>query len=154
MKNIIVIGILILFIYYFICINREDFTQAEMNDYSNLLKINCDENTKSFKYLNKLNKEKCDIVGKTDRETINNKLICHDTVNKEITALLDMESNCVMNDNTKQYNQTPSNQIPNSIRGQVPTTIIYNTESEGPEFINKWDIATYDSKRPNDYSVF
>lgn len=150
MKNIIIICIFILLIYYFSCINNEGFTQSEMNNYSNMLKVNCDENTKSYKYLKKLNKEKCYQIGKTDRETINNKTVCYDNIGKEIISKLDMESNCAManivnNTNTKQ-NLIINDQVSNLTKNQLPTAI------EGPDFINSWDLPTYDTKKSGDYS--
>ena len=154
MRSIIILAILILLIYYFSCISREGFTQSEMNNYSNMLKINCDENTKSYNYLNKLNKEKCNEIGKTERETINNKSICYDNIGKEIISKLDMESNCAMSDLVNNLNDKQNNIINDQIRNQIPNKIIYNNEIEGPNFINKWDLMTYNDKKSNEYSNF
>ena len=196
---------------------KEPFTQREMRNYSNRLKVNCDKNTKIYKYLNKLNKEKCKMPGVTNRETINNKTICYDNIGKEITARLDMQSNCIManqnnkklkkkskrktSDNSKSkeiksiisknitpiisnkstsnkstsdkstsdlsasdklisdkstssktFDKTKLNKV-KTIRDQSPNVkSTDNIELEGPNFINKWNLSTYTTKKASDYS--
>ena len=58
MKNIIIISIIICIIYIIFLKTDEKFTPDEMKNYSKMLKINCDRNTKSYSELSKLNKEK------------------------------------------------------------------------------------------------
>lgn len=124
---------------------NENFTSAEMKNYKNTLKENCDKNTRLYNNLTKLNKERCKKTqGRTERETINNNTICYDDTNKEIVAKLDMESNCLM-----------SNML-NNIKEPVLSPVIKPVNnkliSEGPDFINQWDTLAFDNKKTNEYS--
>ena len=145
-KNIFFICIIIYIIYVmFLQNSNEFFTAGEMNNYKNLLQINCDKNTKLYDSLTKKNKEKCTKKkGNTERETINNNTICYDDIAKEIVTKLDMESNCklleIVNKNTVVL--PPVNKQLNN------SSII-----EGPDFINQWDTLTLDNKRANEYST-
>lgn len=144
MKNIIIIS-LIIYIIYIIFLRQinEKFTTDEMKNYPQMLKINCDNNTKSFNELQKLNKEKCNKRGKTERETINNNTVCYDNIGKEIISKLDMESNCVMSNLINKID----NKLDQTITNQINKLI-----NEGPEFINNWGTLTFDSKKVGNYS--
>ena len=155
MKNILVIS-LIIYIIYIIFLKQTDerFTPDEMKNYSKMLKINCDKNTKLYNELLKQNKEKCNKKGATERETINNNTVCYDNIGKEIISKLDMESNCVMsnliNKIDNKLDQTINNQI---INNQTTTKSRLNESiNEGPDFINNWDTLTFDTKKAGEYS--
>jgi hypothetical protein len=121
-----------------------------MKKYSNMLKTNCKKNTKIYKYLNKINKKKCKTPGITNRETINNKKVCYDNIGKEITARLDMESNCIISDIVnkldKKQNKIITKQKSNRIQSPVQKD---NSSLEGPYFINNWNLSTYNKKIDN-----
>lgn len=142
-----------------------------MKNYSKMLQSNCDENTKSLKYLRKLNKEKCNVPGNTHRETLSNRSLCYDNIGKEIISRLDMESNCVMYNLINKLDKTQDKVINNqkressvnksidksidkSIRNQSRSTqdLVDKTSLEGPNFINQWDKSTYDTKKAGGYS--
>ena len=138
-------------IYNCVCMSKEKFTQNEMKKYSHMLKTNCKKNTKIYKHLNKLNQNKCKKPGTTNRETINNKKVCYDNIGKEITARLDMESNCIMSDIVNKLDKKQNKIIAkqNSSRSQSSITNQDNTSLEGPYFINKWDLSTYNKNIDN-----
>ena len=150
MQNIIIISLIICVLYInFLKQKNEKFTQDEMKKYSKMLKINCNKNTKLYKDLLTLNKQKCNKNGKYNRETINNSTSCYDNIGKEIVSKFDMESNCVManilNKSDKKLNQIIENQA--IIKPKLDPSII-----EGPDFINQWGILTYDTKKAGNFS--
>ena len=109
-----------------------------------MLKVNCDKNTKLYNSLKRLNKENCIKNGKTQRETINNKTVCYDNIAKEIVTKFDMESNCLLSKKiNKKIDKIPlmNNNLKPKTNKDTKSTI-----NEGPEFINKWDLPSYDKQ--------
>jgi hypothetical protein len=101
----IFIGILVLVILYLLLNNtlvKEKFTSQEMKKYPQMLDTNCTTSTDVYNKLLNRNKERCNLTGKTQRDTINNKRLCYDDIAKEIVSKLDAESNCVMSDLIKK----------------------------------------------------
>ncbi len=77
-------------------LSNEKFTAEEMKRYPQMLQDSCVKSTEIMKKLQAMNKSRCNLKGNTQRDTINNKRLCYDDINKEIVAKLDAESNCVM----------------------------------------------------------
>lgn len=147
-KNILLICVIIYLIYFMVLQNvNENFTLDEMKNYKNMLKENCDKNTKIYNELNKSNKEKCNKrKGRTERETINNNTICYDDIGKEIVSKLDMESNCLL---SNMINKNPEPKLA-SLSMTMPTT--NKLILEGPDFINQWNTLAFDTRKANEYS--
>lgn len=104
---IITICIICYFIYYYILHNIENFTTDEMKKYPQMLIEQCIKSKKQLAKLKLMNK-RCNIIGQTNKETLNNRTNCYNDIGKEITTNLDVESNCVManliNNRSKQIN--------------------------------------------------
>jgi len=151
MIDIVIIVLVCYFIFSLFYKQNEQFTQDEMKNYSNMLKVNCDKNTQIYNNLIELNKEKCYKKGKTGKDTINNNTVCYDNVGKEIISKFDMESNCAI---SKIINKSDII-LDNTINKQeITKPIIDKSIIEGPKFINMWGTSTYDATQTDKYFTY
>jgi hypothetical protein len=119
LKNIVIICF-ILYTLYKIMNERsnEKFTAKEMKKYPQMLQTNCTKSTEMMKKLQNMNANRCNLKGKTQRDTINNKRLCYDDIHKEIVSTLDAESNCVIA--TRVNSPARSALTPNNAAKQIP----------------------------------
>jgi hypothetical protein len=145
-NKILIIGIILL-IGIILKFNMiENFTQNEYNNYSSLLKENCNRNKEILSKIKKLNNYRCNKKGDTTRETINNKTLCYDDIGKEIVTNLDKESYCNMTEYKLSKNKSKSN--------KSKSEDLTESHGEGPNFINKFYLDSYNSKKLDNDFIF